>query len=99
MLYLVGLARSGELGSFNVPGLDLRETSAAYTVTLDLGETPLDAVVVDVPASMFVGEDAERRLHDVVWLRPRAERHERIVVTARAAATIMPVGFGSVFSG
>lgn len=61
-----------------------------------------DAVVVEAPRGMFEGAEAERRLRDVDWLAPRAARHAAIVQAAMDRAGgrgVMPVGFGSVFSG
>ncbi len=103
MLYLVGVARAGELASFASHGIephepDASDTPGAHAVTIDAGGTPLDALVVEVPRDLFAGPDAEDRLQDVTWLRPRAERHEAIVRAARARASMMPVGFGGVFS-
>ncbi len=99
MLYLVGFARAGELIEFHTPGIDAEHACPARSITIQAGPAALDAIVVEVPTPMFVGTDAEARLHDVAWLRPRAERHEAILAAARERTSVMPVGFGSVFSG
>jgi len=91
--YLAGVARGDALDSFEAPGLE----GAQRARVVDVGGG-FRAVVVEVPGSMFAGEDAEARLQDVAWLAPRAERHEAIVRAARALGALMPVGFGSVFS-
>lgn len=99
MLYLVGLARQDSLAGFTAAGIQPDDSDRARAITINAGGTSFDAVVVDVPAEMFTGDDAESRLQDVTWLRPRAERHEAIIREARTTATMMPVGFGGVFSG
>ena len=92
-VYLVGVTRPGALSAFKQAGFD--DTAPART--LHVGR--FDALVIDVPRSMFEGVEAEARLKDVRWLAPRAERHDVILQEAMRLTTIMPVGFGGVFSG
>ncbi len=90
--YLVGVAPSGGLSSFSGHGLEEGQVSEAIAIE------GFDALVVRVPASMFSGPDAEKRTEDVTWLKPRAEKHEAILRDASERSTVMPVGFGGVFS-
>lgn len=99
MLYLVGLARANALAGFRTHGIMPDASDSAFAITIDAGGTALDAIVVDVSADMFLGDDAECRLQDVAWLRPYVERHEAIIREACVRDAVMPVGFGSVFSG
>ncbi|MEL6498994.1 MAG: GvpL/GvpF family gas vesicle protein [Planctomycetota bacterium] len=99
MVYLVGLARAGTLPGFEEDGLDPTDESRARVITFGAGESAVDAIVIDVPPSMFIGDEAESNLQDVTWIGPRARRHDDIISAARRKAEVMPVVFGSVFSG
>ncbi|MEM7621586.1 MAG: GvpL/GvpF family gas vesicle protein [Planctomycetota bacterium] len=93
-VYLVGVAAGDSLAEFDIQGLE----AGQRTRTAPVGAGDLRAVVIEMSASMFEGEEAEARLKDVNWLGPRAARHEAIVRAARARTPLMPAGFGSVFS-
>ncbi len=92
LLQLVGVAPAGSLEGFRHEGVE--EGFEALVVAAG----GFDAVVSEAPTALFEGEDADKRLQDVAWLTPRAQRHERLVDATRARAVVMPVGFGSMFS-
>jgi hypothetical protein len=56
------------------------------------------AVLCKVPLEMFSGPDAEERLQDLVWIGPRAYRHEEVIMAVRNHGPVLPVRFGTVFS-
>lgn len=60
---------------------------------------PLAAVVVQTSVGFLAGPDAERRLRDLDWVQPRVARHDQILAELQACGPVLPVGFGSVFSG
>lgn len=99
MLYLAGVAARGSLHGFSAPGIEPDGGSRACAVAVGAGKQAYDAIVVDVPHTLFCGSDADARLQNVDWLRPRAERHEAIIREARDRTSVLPVGFGSIFSG
>ncbi|MEN0019516.1 MAG: GvpL/GvpF family gas vesicle protein [Planctomycetota bacterium] len=92
VVYLVGFAPRGALTGFTSTGLEPEQAARVEP----LGT--FDAIIIYVPATMFIGDDADARLQDVTWLSPRAARHESILQEAAARAPIMPIGFGSVFT-
>lgn len=95
-IYLVGVAPAAALDGFEHAGIE--PGTAARLLPVAGG---LSALIVDVPLETFTGEAAEERLKDVRWLTPRAEQHEAIVRAARGwggGVSLMPAGFGSVFS-
>jgi hypothetical protein len=71
------------------------------------GESPVvlisapevSAVVTLIDAETFEGEGSEERLGDPEWLVPRAVGHQRVVEAMLQTTTILPVRFGTVFTG
>lgn len=91
-IYLVCIGRQDSVRRGEKPGVEEGTKSRVVNVGA------FDALVVDVPTEVFLADDAESRLQDVAWLTPRAERHEQLVREAMEHGTVMPVGFGSVFT-
>ncbi|HEV8632849.1 MAG TPA: GvpL/GvpF family gas vesicle protein [Chloroflexota bacterium] len=70
----------------DVPGLALvREGSVA-------------AAVAPVPAEEFDEEPLNRRMRDLDWLAPRAERHQAVnAALMQKSAALLPLAFGTVY--
>ncbi|MEM7622234.1 MAG: GvpL/GvpF family gas vesicle protein [Planctomycetota bacterium] len=92
VIQLVAVCTPGTLT--DVSGEGYAESSAPEIITTG----DFDAVVVRVQDGLLTGDAGEKRLADVTWLTPRAAAHERIILRAMQRATVMPIGFGSVFS-
>jgi hypothetical protein len=91
-LYLYGFTRAPVVEAGVVAGLDGRTEVAVRPIG------GLAAVVSPVDLVDFQGEAAEQNLQDPEWIIPRACRHERVVEEVMAAAPVLPVRFGAVFS-
>ena len=59
----------------------------------------LCALLEEVDAAEYCGEDAEARHQNPEWLLPRLRRHEHIVETLLQHAPVLPAGFATLFSG
>jgi len=93
VMQVIGIAPAGALGTLACEGVE----PGTRAVVVPAGA--FDALVSETPASVFEGPEAEARTRDLAWLTPRAQRHERALREARRRAPVLPVGFGSVFSG
>jgi len=60
--------------------------------------TDLCAIVSEVSLEDFCGAAAELRMQDLVWVAPRAVRHEEVVEKVRCQSPVLPVRFGTLFS-
>lgn len=57
------------------------------------------AITAAVSLEDFRGPEARARLADLAWVAPRARRHEEVILSILRQAPVLPVRFGSVFSG
>jgi hypothetical protein len=91
-LYLYCLAWSSRLGDLEGVGLNGQQPPLLTRVG--------DLAVIWSPVRLaeFCGEDAAARLRDVLWVAPRACRHEAVVENVIRRSPVLPVGFGSIFS-
>lgn len=92
-LYLYCVGNAADLSEVSGDGIDHR--FAPYA----LADDGLVAVVSEVSMADFCGSEADRRLEDLQWMSERAVRHERIVDAALARGPVLPVRFGTLFSG
>ena len=91
-IYLYCLTPGGPLPDVAGSGID--ETHPLFTVTAG----DFSAVVSVISLEDFAGREASERLGDVLWVAPRAIRHENIILAIMNRTTVLPVRFGSVFS-
>jgi len=57
------------------------------------------AVCCETARDEFFGADAEKNLQDLAWVGPRALRHEEVILACCRRGPVLPVRFGTVFSG
>lgn len=84
--YLYCLAPAGH-------ALQLNETAVFVRDCQDI-----TAVLSQVPREEFCGEDASARFEDLLWLAPRACRHEAVVEDVMQQAPVLPARFATLFT-
>ncbi len=57
------------------------------------------AVCCRVPLADFTGPQAEERFRDPVWVVQRAFAHGRVIETVKTRSPVLPLHFGTVFTG
>lgn len=92
-LYLYCVGKAGDFVHGGGTGIDERFPPFACAC----GD--LVAVASKVPLADFCGPEAERKLENLEWMGERAVRHERTVEEAFFRAAVLPVRFGTLFSG
>ena len=93
-VYLYCLARSPGLPAFGRAGGDVPPgVDERFPVTV-LEDTGVAAVIGDIDVTEFTDEN----LQALAWLAPRAMRHEAVIERVMAAAAVLPVKFGTIFS-
>lgn len=91
-IYLFCLTPGSPLQDIALRGMD--EDHPLLSVAI----ADFSAVVSEVALEDFTGQNANERLGDVVWVAPRAIRHENVILAIMDRTTVLPVRFGSVFS-
>lgn len=92
-VYTYGIVRKGALKE--APRMHGVDPSRPPRL-LDAGD--LTAVVGDVDVGEFEGAALERNVADPRWLEDKVRAHERVLDDVLAAATVVPMRFGSIFS-
>ncbi len=57
------------------------------------------AVCARVPLTDFTGPQAEEHLRDPVWVVQKAFAHERVIETVATHSPVLPLHFGTIFTG
>jgi hypothetical protein len=58
----------------------------------------LAAILGVVALKEFAGPEAEARMQELAWLKPRLCRHHGVIAQAMRHSPVLPVGFGTLFS-
>jgi hypothetical protein len=76
----------------NTPGLT--DGQALFTIS----HREVGALACEVDAADFTGATGETQLGDLVWVAPRACRHQAVVELASHSSSVLPARFASLFS-
>ena len=93
-LYLFCLGRSEPLLALTSAELE----GDVIPLRLEI-EPEIGAMVNLVDADWFTSAEAEQRMADPAWLMPRLESHHRIIERVWRHTPVLPVPFGTLFSG
>ncbi|MDP9268795.1 MAG: GvpL/GvpF family gas vesicle protein [Acidobacteriota bacterium] len=90
VLYLYGIARSGQQSPPHAPGVDGVVSVEAVS------SSGLTCWISRVDAHEF-GDELERNIENLDWLAEASVRHQRVVAELSARDTVLPARFGTVF--
>jgi hypothetical protein len=93
VLALVGIVPAGRLDAAGLVGFAPTDRAMIRT------HAGLDALVLDIAAADITGPVGERNLADIAFLAPRVQRHDALLMHARASgAPVLPCRFATLFA-